>query len=185
MCLHLRKDQRNREKITSEKTAMLDNKPLCSSPWQGPQTTGIQEGPTDEKHTCRFPQGRFCSSQQLACHVTGTGTPQCLKGQHRNPSPSSDGDLQLRRLGQLRRENDSSPNTATLEGSGGRHSQSAALHGLLVGPHQEGNAYKQLSYSGQGPVWGAHRGRGGGARVRSQSGGRSRRLEGRSAGIFA
>lgn len=28
-------------------------------------------------------------------------------------------------------------------------------------------------------------GRGGGARVRSQSGGRSRRLEGRSAGIFA
>ena len=38
VCLHLRKDQGNREKITSEKIAMLDNKPLCSSPWQGPQT---------------------------------------------------------------------------------------------------------------------------------------------------
>ena len=30
---------------------------------QGPHTTGTQEGPTDVKHTCRFLQGGFCSSQ--------------------------------------------------------------------------------------------------------------------------
>ena len=38
---------------------------------------------------------------------------------------------------QLTRGNNSSPHTATLEGSEGHHSQSAVLHALMVGPHQE------------------------------------------------
>ena len=95
--LHPLEDQRNREKITCDKTAMLD-KPPRSSPWQALATTGTQEGPTDEKHTCSFLQGGFCSSQQLACpHGAGTGMPRCLSPQQRNPSPRSDADLQPRR----------------------------------------------------------------------------------------
>ena len=96
--LHLHEDQRNREKVTSDNTAILDNKPPPSSPHRGPQTMGSQEGPTHEKHTCRFPQGGFFSSQQLACpHRAGTGTPRCLSLQHINPYPRSDCDLQPRR----------------------------------------------------------------------------------------
>ena len=101
----------------------------------------------------RLPQGGFCSSQQLAYpHMAGTGTPQCLSLQHRNPSPRSDGDLQPRKL-QGTRENDSSPHTATLEGSRGCHSQWASLHGLVAGPHQEGNRGQVTEPVWSGPGW--------------------------------
>ena len=82
------------------------------------------------------------------------GTPQCLSQQHRNPSRRSDGNLWSRRPPQGTRENDSSPHTATLEGSWGHHSQSAALHGLVVGPHQEGSHEQAAEPCRVRPGWG-------------------------------
>ena len=149
--LPLHEDQRNREKVTSDNTAILDNKPPPSSPHRGPQTTGSQEGPTHEKHTCRFPQGGFCSSQQLACpHRAGTGTPRCLSLQHINPYPRSDCDLQPRRP---RKEQEKmtppltlplwkDPGAATVSGPPSMDS--------WLGPTRRGTVDKQLSPAGSG-----------------------------------
>ena len=149
--LPLHEDQRNREKVTSDNTAILDNKPPPSSPYWGPQTTGSQEGPTHEKHTCRFPQGGFCSSQQLACpHRAGTGTPRCLSLQHINPYPRSDCDLQPRRP-HKEQEKMTPPLTLPLWKDPGAATVSGPPSmDSWLGPTRRGTVDKQLSPAGSG-----------------------------------
>ena len=67
-----------------------------------------------------------------------TGTPQCLGPLQRNPPPRSNGDLQPRRPCK-EQEKTTPPLTLPVWKDQGRHSQLAILHGLVVGPHKEGN----------------------------------------------
>ena len=170
--LHLNEDQRNREKISCDKTAVVDNKPPWS-PQQTPETMGTQEGPTDKKHMCRFLQGGYCSSQQLACpNVAGTGAPGCLCPQQRNPFPRSAGDLQPRRPFE-EEEKMTPPLTLPLWKDPGAAtvSQLSSMVSCL-GPTRRGTSDKQLSPAGSSPGLGGSP-RAGGAPVRSQSGGRA------------
>ena len=129
---------------------------------------GTQEGTTDEKHTCRFPQGGFCSSQQLAYpYMAGTGTPRCLTPGHRNPSPRSDGDLPPRRS--CKEQGKTTP-PLTLPLSKGLGTPTVSRPSSMnswLGPTRRGTVDKQLSPRGSGLGRGGSPGAGG-APVKSQ-----------------
>ena len=172
-----------RRKVISH-TAMLAKEPQRSSPRQGPETTRTQEGPNDEKHTCRLPQGWFCSSRQRPCpRPAGPGTPRCLSPQHRSPSHRSDGDLTAQQLPHPKGENDTSPHTATREGSGEPHSPCPSMDSW-VGPSGRGAADKQLSPAGQGGGWGVPAG-GGRAGLRAAGACGPARIAGHTRGRMA
>ena len=75
---HLHEHQRNRENITCDKRAMLDNKPpfffsVGALDYRDPG------GPNRCETHMQVSSGGLCSSQQLAFpHTAGTGNPQCL-----------------------------------------------------------------------------------------------------------
>ena len=77
----------------------------------------------------------------------GQGPHDASAPQHRNPSPRSDGDLQPRRLCK-EQEKMTPPLTLPFwKDPGATTVSGAALHGLMVGPHQEGNCRQATEHA--------------------------------------